>query len=132
MPLARYSSPKLGLVRAIDCVQLNAASSSIADVGDMYSPRLTVHVPPDDPRDRHTQDRNSREQGRRLVVRMEMCGALPGEIHKPQVKQANCAHFVLNSTSLQLIPAYSSQSWLFPSLLARLGLNEPECAGVGW
>src|SRR6185436_15701653 len=23
-----------------------------------------------------------------------------------------CAHFVLNSTSLQLIPAYSSQSWI--------------------
>ena len=28
----------------------------------------------------------------------------------------NCAHFVLNSTSLQLIPAYSSQSGL-PLLL---------------
>src|SRR5262245_41894209 len=25
----------------------------------------------------------------------------------------NCAHFVLNSTSLQLIPAYPSQSWFF-------------------
>ena len=39
-----------------------------------------------------------------------MCGALPGEIRKPQVKQANCAHFVLNSTSLQLIPALYLES----------------------
>jgi len=31
---------------------------------------------------------------------------------------AYCAHFVLNSTSLQLIPAYSSQS--------GVGLSEPE------
>jgi hypothetical protein len=46
-----------------------------------------------------------------------MCGALPGEIRKPQVKQANCAHFVLNSTSLQLIPAYSSQSSDFAQTL---------------
>jgi hypothetical protein len=29
-------------------------------------------------------------------------------------RKANCAHFVLNSTSLHLIPAYSSQSSLFP------------------
>jgi len=64
------------------------------------------------------------------------------EIRKPQVEQVrkpqtggfakntdrrtNCAHFVLNSTSLQLIPAYSSQSSLFALLLAKLGLSEPE------
>jgi hypothetical protein len=29
------------------------------------------------------------------------------------VQNQNCAHFVLNSTSLQLIPAYSSQSRFF-------------------
>jgi hypothetical protein len=32
--------------------------------------------------------------------------------------EADCAHFVLNSTSLQLIPAYSSQSSNFPQTLA--------------
>ena len=43
-----------------------------------------------------------------------------------------CAHFVLNSTSLQLIPAYSSQSSSLAQTLAAVGLSESEYAGVGW
>ena len=38
----------------------------------------------------------------------------------------NCAHFVLNSTSLQLIPAYSSQSSSLAQTLAAVGLSESE------
>ena len=41
-------------------------------------------------------------------------------------KGADCAHFVLNSNSLQLIPAYSSQSSGFEQTLAGVGLSEPE------
>jgi hypothetical protein len=37
-----------------------------------------------------------------------------------------CDHFVLNSTSLQLIPAYSSQSSCFGQTLAGVGLSELE------
>ena len=102
LPLARYSGPKLGLVRTIDGVQLNAASSSITDVVDMYCPRLTVHVPPDDLRERLAP---SCEDG-------DMGNNYPRKFVK-HVKQANCAHFVLNSTSLQLIPAHSSLSLIF-------------------
>jgi hypothetical protein len=42
------------------------------------------------------------------------------------VSALNCAHLVLNSTSLQLIPAYSSQSSSFEETLAGVGLSEPE------
>jgi hypothetical protein len=45
--------------------------------------------------------------------------AIPNEGHH------NCAHFVLNSTSLQLIPAYSTQSSGFAQTLAGVGLSEP-------
>jgi transposase InsO family protein len=38
----------------------------------------------------------------------------------------HCAHFVLNSTSLQLIPAYSSQSSSLAQTLAAVGLSESE------
>ena len=38
----------------------------------------------------------------------------------------DCAPFVLNSTSLQLIPAYSSQSSSFEETLAGVGLCEFE------
>ena len=37
-----------------------------------------------------------------------------------------CAQIVLNSTSLHLIPAYSSQSSSFEETLARVGLSESE------
>ena len=43
----------------------------------------------------------------------------------------NCAHFVLNATSLQLIPAYCSPNSGFAQSLAGVGLSEPEQAGVG-
>jgi len=39
---------------------------------------------------------------------------------------SSCAHFVLNSTSLQLIPAYSSQSSSLAQTLAGIGLSESE------
>ena len=42
------------------------------------------------------------------------------------VSALNCAHFVLNSTSLHLIPAYSSQRSSFEETLAGVGLSEPE------
>jgi hypothetical protein len=38
----------------------------------------------------------------------------------------DCAHFVLNATSLQLIPAYSSQNTGFAQTLAGVGLSESE------
>jgi len=38
----------------------------------------------------------------------------------------DCAHFVFNSISLQLIPAYSSQSSSFAQTLAGVGLSESE------
>ena len=38
----------------------------------------------------------------------------------------DCAHFVLNPTSLQLIPAYSSQSSWFGQTLAGVGLSRLE------
>src|SRR5262249_28870531 len=38
----------------------------------------------------------------------------------------DCAHFVLNSNSLQLIPAYSSQSSRLAQILAAVGLSESE------
>ena len=44
------------------------------------------------------------------------------------VSALNCAHFVVNSTSFQPIPA----KVIFPQLLAGLGHNEPEWAGEGW
>jgi hypothetical protein len=37
-----------------------------------------------------------------------------------------CAHFVLNSNSLQLIPAYSSQSLSLAQTFAAVGLSESE------
>ena len=40
--------------------------------------------------------------------------------------QLNCAHFGLNSNSLQLIPAYSSQSSDFAQTLVGMGLSELE------
>ncbi len=43
---------------------------------------------------------------------------------KEQVRRENCAHVVLNFTSLQLIPAYSSQSSGFAQTLAEVGLSE--------
>ena len=53
------------------------------------------------------------------------------QFRKPQVefrvvRGIDCAHFVLNSTSLQLIPAYSSQSSGFAQTLAAVGLSESE------
>jgi hypothetical protein len=39
------------------------------------------------------------------------------------VSALNCAHFVLNSTSLQLIPAYSSQRSSFEETLAGAGIR---------
>ena len=50
----------------------------------------------------------------------------PSETSDPSEEHHNCAHFVLNSTSLQLIPAYSSQSSDFIETLARVGLSESE------
>ena len=38
----------------------------------------------------------------------------------------NCAHFVLNATLLQLIPAYSSQRSHLSQTLAGIGPSEPE------
>jgi hypothetical protein len=40
-----------------------------------------------------------------------------------------CAHVVLNSTSLQHIPAHSNQSSSFEQTLAGVDLSEPEYAG---
>lgn len=54
------------------------------------------------------------------------------EAADPSEEHDNCAHFVLNSTSLQLIPAYSSQSSCFVQSLAGVGLSESEWAGVRW
>jgi hypothetical protein len=39
---------------------------------------------------------------------------------------SQCAQIVLNSTSLQLIPAYSSQSSEFSQTLVGVGLSEAE------
>jgi len=48
------------------------------------------------------------------------------KVRKSTIRGADCAHFVLNSTSLQPIPAYSSQSSDLAETLARIGLNESE------
>ena len=40
--------------------------------------------------------------------------------------ETDCAHFVLNTTSLHLIPAYSSQSSGSAQTLAAVGLSESE------
>ena len=47
------------------------------------------------------------------------------EVPSPCSKDG-CAHFVLNSTSLQPIPAYSSQSSSFEETLVGIGLSESE------
>ena len=58
-------------------------------------------------------------------------GGVPGKTMEGRLSgewggHYRCAHFVLNSTSLQLIPAYSSQSSCFAQLLAGVGLSESE------
>ena len=71
---------------------------------------------------------------RRFFLLLALAGsAQVGRIQfrKPQVefrvvRGTDCAHFVLNSTSLQLIPAYSSQSSGFAQTLAAVGLSELE------
>jgi len=55
----------------------------------------------------------------------------PCECDKPVMQNQNCAHFVLKPTSLQLIPAHSSQSSGFAQTLAGVGLSESEWAGGG-
>ena len=52
------------------------------------------------------------------------------EVPSPCSKDG-CAHFVLNSTSLQPIPAYASQSSGFAQTLVGVGYSEPEWVGVG-
>ena len=49
-----------------------------------------------------------------------------GVFAKRAVRRTDCAHFVLNSNSLQLIPAYSSQSSSLAQTLAAVGLSESE------
>jgi hypothetical protein len=41
-------------------------------------------------------------------------------------KRPDCAHVVLNSTTLQVISVYSGQSSHFEKTLAGVGLSEPE------
>ena len=48
----------------------------------------------------------------------------PPETSDPSEEHHNCGHFVLNSNSLQLIPAYSSQSSSLAQTLAAVGLSE--------